>query len=80
MFKSFLCVVLVGLFGIVSSASANFTKRNNTGLAPFGSSLQAVPQPTIDNVIDRAHAFLGVNRVEGAGNPIILDIIDIYAR
>lgn len=59
MFKSFLCVVLVGLFGIVSSASANFTKRNNTGLAPFGSSLQAVPQPTIDNVIDRAHQLLG---------------------
>ena len=59
MFKSLLCVVLVGLFGITSSASANFNKRNNTGLAPFGSSLQAVPQPTIENVIDRAHQLLG---------------------
>ena len=58
MFKSFLCVVMVGLFGITSSASANFNKRT-TSLAPFSSSLQAVPQPTIESVVDRAHELLG---------------------
>lgn len=58
MFKSFLCVVMVGLFGVTSSASANLNKRH-TSLAPFSASLQAVSQPSIENVVDRAHQLLG---------------------
>jgi murein DD-endopeptidase len=54
MFKSFVCLVIVSLSLAISSASANFQSR-----ASFGSSLHALPQPSIDEVIDRAHELLG---------------------
>lgn len=58
MFKSFLCVVMAGFFGMTPSASASFSQRY-VSQAPFSSALQALPQPTIANVVDRAHELLG---------------------
>ncbi|MFO2463298.1 C40 family peptidase [Pseudomonas sp. 15FMM2] len=58
MFKSFFCLFVVSLSVTTSSTWANVSQRHSS-LAPFSSSLQSVPQPTIDNVIDRAHELLG---------------------
>ncbi|MGY2293242.1 C40 family peptidase [Pseudomonas sp. SDO528_S397] len=56
MFKSFFCLIMLGLYLVVPSASANFQKSPATG---FGSSLKAIPQFSMDDVIDRAHELLG---------------------
>lgn len=54
MFKSFLGVVIVGLFAVTSSSWANVSKR---GTSP--ASFSSVPRPAIDNVVDRAYELLG---------------------
>ncbi|WP_421526124.1 C40 family peptidase [Pseudomonas yamanorum] len=48
MYKSFFCLIIVSLSLTLSSASANLHR------APA-----FAPRPSIDNVIDRAHALLG---------------------
>lgn len=48
MYKSFFCLLIVSLSMAMSSASANFQRP-----ASFATT------PSIDNVIDRAHALLG---------------------
>lgn len=58
MLKSFFFLLIVSLALFTSSGWANVIQRH-ASLTPFNASLQAVPQPTIDNVIDRAHALLG---------------------
>ncbi|MGE1154659.1 C40 family peptidase [Pseudomonas kitaguniensis] len=50
MFRSMLCSVIVSLSCLVTSASANFRPH-----VAFGSA----PKPSINNLIDRAHALLG---------------------
>ncbi|OAJ47979.1 C40 family peptidase [Pseudomonas marginalis] len=51
MFKSFCCLVIVGLSFTLSSASANLTSHPS-----FTASLK---QASIDDVVDRAHELLG---------------------
>lgn len=57
MFKTLLCLVILGLSFVTSPLWATIQPRS---VAPsgLGSSL-LVPQPSIDNVIDRAHELLG---------------------
>jgi murein DD-endopeptidase len=48
MYKSFFCLIIVSLSLALSSASANLQRTP-----------AFAPRPSIDNVIDRAHALLG---------------------
>ena len=58
MCRVFIFLVVLSLLLLTSPAWANLDQRNTTP-RPFDSALQAVPQPSIENVIDRAHELLG---------------------
>ncbi len=58
MCRVFTFLVLISLLLLTSAAWANLDSRSLTP-KPFGSALQAVPQPSIENVVDRAHELLG---------------------
>lgn len=58
MCRVFTFLVIISLLLLASPAWANVEQRTLSP-NPFGSALQAVPQPSIDNVIDRAHQLLG---------------------
>lgn len=58
MCRVFTFLVIISLLLLTSPAWANVEQRTLSP-NPFGSALQAVPQPSIDNVIDRAHQLLG---------------------
>ncbi|MBT2375047.1 C40 family peptidase [Pseudomonas fluorescens] len=56
MFKSSLCLLFLCLVSVSSFANIQPRAFSLNGL---GDSLTGVPQPSIDNVIDRAHGLLG---------------------
>lgn len=54
MYKSFLCLLIISLSCVMTSASAKLQP-----LAPLEFSLPSIPTTSVDNVIDRAHELLG---------------------
>lgn len=58
MYRVFTFLVLISLLLLTSPAWANLNPRSMAP-NPFGSAARALPQPAIENVIDRAHELLG---------------------